>query len=293
MSRLLLALYPEAWRRRYAAEMHALLEDNPPGPRATFDLLRGALLAHLHSPLPGLRPCEHARNTVAGVLGCFIGFCFLGSAFAKTTEDFPFQAAGRAHPLIGVTHYAVLLAAIAAAGALLLAALPLAVAALAEARRTRDRDLLRLLAGPPLAIGLFAASVGVLALWLAHDAHRAGVIASGLLAICGIVAVAAAGVCWLAPHAIMRRVEPRRRELVLAVPAMTAVTLCMLVITAATGAYLLALVLDTPALAAEGNGPGQLISAAASVSIVFAGMLALGAMATLSAVRGVRALRTL
>ena len=292
MRNVLIALYPEAWRRRYASEMHALLEDNPPGPRATVDLLRGAVVAHLH-PLDASRPRERARNSVSGVLGCFICLCFLGGAFAKTTEDLPFQAAGRTHPLIGVTHGAVLLAAIAAAVALLLAALPLAGAAFAEAGRTRDRDVLRLIAAPPLVIGLLVACLGALAAWLDHNQHRAGVIGWALLVLCGLVAVGAAGVCWLAPRAIMRRVEPGRRELVLAVPALSVVTLCMLIITTATGAYLVALVLDAPGLAAEGNGPGQLVSTWASVSVVFVGMLALSAMATLSAARGVRAVRAL
>lgn len=291
MRRLLIALYPEAWRRRYAAEMSALLEDRPPSLGAMFDLLRGALLAHLH-PLSG-RPADRARNSVAGVLGCFICFCFLGSAFAKTTEDHPFQAAGRTYALLGVSHYTFLLAAIGAVAALLLAALPLAGAALGEARRTRSRELLKLITGPPLAIGLFAASVGLLALWLAHNQHDVGVIGALLLAICGLVAGIAASICWLSPRAIMRRIELQRRELALSVPAMTAVTLCMLVITVATGVYLVAILLDAPALASGGNGPWQLISTATSISIQLAGMLALSAIATLSAVRGMRSVRAL
>jgi hypothetical protein len=292
MRRLLIALYPEAWRRRYAAEISALLEDRPPSLGAMFDLLRGALLAHLH-PLSGLRPAERARNSVAGVLGCFICFCFLGSAFAKTTEDHPFQAAGRTHSLLGVSHYAILLAAIGAVAALLLAALPLAGATLGEVRRTRSRELLKLIPGPPLAIGLFAMSVGLLALWLAHNRHDVGVIGALLLAICGLVAVFAASICWLAPRAIMRRIELQRRELALSLPAITAVTLCMLVITVATGVYLVTILLDAPALASGGNGPWQLISTATSISIQLAGMLVLSSVATLSAVRGMRSVRAL
>ena len=51
-----MALYPRAWRARYGDELEALLEVAPVGLRDRFDLLRGALDAHLHparpSPLP-------------------------------------------------------------------------------------------------------------------------------------------------------------------------------------------------------------------------------------------------
>ena len=51
-----MALYPRAWRARYGDELEALLDVAPPGLRDRFDLLRGALDAHLHparpSPLP-------------------------------------------------------------------------------------------------------------------------------------------------------------------------------------------------------------------------------------------------
>jgi hypothetical protein len=47
--RRLLWLYPRDWRRRYGAEMEALLRQwGRPGPRQVLDLLRGAVDAHLH-----------------------------------------------------------------------------------------------------------------------------------------------------------------------------------------------------------------------------------------------------
>ncbi len=47
MSRLV-RLYPAAWRARYGDELEALLEDDPPSPFDTLDLLLGAIDAHLH-----------------------------------------------------------------------------------------------------------------------------------------------------------------------------------------------------------------------------------------------------
>jgi hypothetical protein len=52
----LLALYPRWWRERYADEMQALLELAPIRPRDRLDLIRGALDAWLHPPLPSWIP---------------------------------------------------------------------------------------------------------------------------------------------------------------------------------------------------------------------------------------------
>jgi hypothetical protein len=56
----LLGLYPAAWRRRYADEMLATLEQGRLGPRGRLDLVRGALDAWLHRP---------SRMPVAAALG--------------------------------------------------------------------------------------------------------------------------------------------------------------------------------------------------------------------------------
>jgi len=48
------ALYPQPWRERYASEMGALLEEDPPSPRGLLSLLGGALDAHLR-PQAGWR----------------------------------------------------------------------------------------------------------------------------------------------------------------------------------------------------------------------------------------------
>ena len=45
-----LRLYPASWRARYESELLAVLEQLELGPRGRFDLARGALDAHLHTP---------------------------------------------------------------------------------------------------------------------------------------------------------------------------------------------------------------------------------------------------
>jgi hypothetical protein len=50
--RLLLRFYPREWRRRYGAEMEALLSQTRLGPHEAVDLLRSALDAHVHPQWP-------------------------------------------------------------------------------------------------------------------------------------------------------------------------------------------------------------------------------------------------
>jgi hypothetical protein len=52
----LIGLYPGAWRRRYADEMAALLEDRPAGLRGGIDLVWGALDVWVHPPTPSRVP---------------------------------------------------------------------------------------------------------------------------------------------------------------------------------------------------------------------------------------------
>ncbi len=289
MRKRLLALYPEAWRDRYGTEMSALLDEAPPSVAATIDLARGALAAHLR-PLPGTAPATRARSTIAGVLGCFIVFCVCGSGFAKTTENY--DHIEHVHPLLGGSHSLILIAAIVAACALVLAAARLARASLAHAYRTRDPTLMKLIALPPAAIGMFAGSVGLLALWLNAHHHRAGVGGWLLLGLCALCAAAGAVACWAAPRAIMRRVEIRRRAFAISVPAIALVALCMAVIALAIGVFLVGILADSPSIGAAGNGPGQLIDVTTSIAIQLAAMLALSALAGLSAARGLRSLAT-
>ncbi len=44
--KLILRLYPSAWRRRYGAELSDLLDELPATPSATLDLVRGAIALH-------------------------------------------------------------------------------------------------------------------------------------------------------------------------------------------------------------------------------------------------------
>jgi hypothetical protein len=289
MRKRVLSLYPRAWRERYGEELCALLDETPPRVTVTLDLLRGALAAHLR-PL-ATAPAERARGTVACVLGCFIVFCFFGSGFAKTTENYGHTQ--HAHPLLGVSHSVVLIAAIVAAAALALAAAPLVIASLREARRTRAPALIRLIAVPLAAIAVFVGSLGLLVLWLNVHHHHAGVGGWLLLGLCALCAVAGGFACWAAPRAIIRRIDVPRSAFALSVPALGLVALCMVAIAVSTGAFLIGILADAPQVGASGDGPGQLINVTTSIAIQFTGMLVVSAVAVLSAARGFRSMRAL
>lgn len=291
MRKRLLSLYPEAWRDRYGEEMSALLAQTPPSITATLDLLRGALTAHLR-PLSGSAPAARVKATIAHVVGCFIVFCVFGSGFAKTTENFDYTE--HVHPLLGISHSVIWVAAIAAAGALALAAAPLALASLAVARRTREPALIKLIVVAPAAIAIFAGSVELLVLWLRAHHHRAGAGGWLLLALCALCAGAAGFACWAAPRAIMRRlavVPPR--AFAFSVVAVGLVAVCMMAIAVATGVFLVGIVADASNVGASGNGPGQLLNVTTSIALQFTAMLGLSAVAAVSAARGLRSVRAL
>lgn len=290
MRKRLLWLYPEAWRERYGEEMCALIDESPPTVSAILDLLGGALAAQLR-PLGPSVPAARAKSTITHVLGCFIVFCFFGAGFAKTTERL--ADAERAHPLLGGSHLVILIAAILAAGALMLAAAPLAIASLVHARRTREPALIRLIAVPPTAIAVFAGSVGLLALWLNAHHHGAGAAGWLLLALCVLCTAAAGFACWVAPRAIMRRLDVPPRTFAFSVPTIGLVALCMVAVAVAACVFLVGIIADAPHVGASGNGPAQLIDVTTSIAIQCTAMLALSTASVVSAARGLRSLPVL
>ncbi len=290
MRKRLVWLYPKAWRVRYGEEMCSLLDQTPPSITATLDLLRGALVAHMR-PLGSSAPAVRARGTIARVLGCFIIFCFLGSGFAKTTENYDYIE--HIHPLLGVSHSVIVITAIVAAGALALAAAPLALASLALARREREPAVVKLIVAPPAAIATFAGSVGLLVLWLNAHHHHAGVIGWLLLGLCALCAAAGGFACWAASRALMGHINPPTRAFAFSVVAIVIVTVCMAAITVATGVFLIGIVTGAPQVGAAGNGPAQLINVTTSIAIQFIGMLGLSVVAAVSGARGLRVMRAL
>lgn len=140
---------------------------------------------------------------------------------------------------------------------------------------------------------MFAGSVALLVVWLNAHHHHAGVGGWLLLGLCALCATIGGVACWGAPRAIMRRIEIPRSSFAVSIPAMALVALCMAVIALATGVFLVGIIADSPNIGAAGNGPGQVIEVTTSIAIQFIAMLALSAVAALSAARGLRCFATL
>jgi hypothetical protein len=170
--RWLVRLYPRDWRRRYGREMEAQLRLWRPGPREAFDLLAGAVDAHVHPQWSGRRSRGRGRAWLAAALGVlFAALASHGIAVALGAAD-AIAAHPRRPPAPTAGQF---LAALLLGGLWLLAAVGLrrlgsrllaGFSALVALRFVADWALLPAAGADhrPLAFGL-AAGVADLALW--------------------------------------------------------------------------------------------------------------------------------
>ena len=291
LARLALWLYPLAFRRRYGQEMRALLDQTPTRALTVLDLLRGALAAHLRPPAAAdglVDSADRMRASASDVLACWVVFAAAGFGFYKTTEDAPFTAAGRAHPLLGDAHVSVQALALVASAAVLVGALPLIIAALAQARR---RPSLRFVVSlPPLAVLLFAGLTGVLVL-VAHSEHSYRTTTAGGSAFIawGLAGLACGAVCVAASRSALFAVPLSRRRLVTAFACGTLVTAAMAAMALATALYAIALLVDASQLTGASNGPLQAMSTGVSLVAQLIVMVLATTLASTTTRRGWRA----
>jgi hypothetical protein len=284
LARQALRLYPLAYQRRYGEEMRALLEDQPPHAGTVFDLLKGAARAHLRpaeAPAGVVEAADRVRASTSGVLLCWVFFAAAGFAFYKTTEDLPFSSAGHAHPLLRDAHLAVQAVALIASAAVVLGALPLILSALAQARQ--DPSVRRTVALPFLPVLGFGALTAVV-IALAH-ASSAG---AGIAVLWWIAGLACGTTCVLTCRAALFAAPVGAGRLRTALVAGTIVTVAMIAIAASTAVYAIALTADASRLAAEANGPYQLLSVTASLIVQVVVMVGAGVIATVATTRGWR-----
>lgn len=295
LARQALRLYPLAHQRRYGEEMRALLEDRPPRAGTLFDLLKGAARAHVRpadAPAGVVGAVDRVRASTSGVLLCWVFFAVAGFGYYKTTEDAPFSAAGHAHPLLRDAHLGVQAVALIASAAVVLGALPLILAAIAQARR--EPALWRTVALPLLPLIVFGVLTAVL-IAIAHSQMpnhptNAGY---GLALAWGIVGLLCGATCVLACRRALFATPAATARLRAALAAGTLVTLAMLAIAAATAVYAIALATDASRLAASPNGPFQALSVTVSLILQVAVMVGAGALASVATVRAWRSERQL
>lgn len=193
----LLHYYPPAWRERYEDEVTDVLSQH----RVTFstwlDLARGAFDAHVDPRFTGkMSPfAARLRRSEIIVFCSFIAFVVAGLGFQKMTEDADKAGLMQSHVAVGAGFYAVIAGAVIALLAIVAGALPIATVILRQALAARRRDILALLAVPPV---LFVAIV-VYGAFVVHTSNS-GISASvrGLIVLFIFSAAASAAAVSLA-----------------------------------------------------------------------------------------------
>ncbi|MBB6729956.1 hypothetical protein [Cohnella zeiphila] len=109
----LLRLYPRIWRERYEEEMLAMLEDHKITPATVFDLLIGAVDAHLNYRRVEGGKSETANLVRSGILMIFWAFLLFGAGgclLQRIADPMPiFQQEASTFPAIGFVFDAIVI----------------------------------------------------------------------------------------------------------------------------------------------------------------------------------------
>ncbi len=154
-ARRLLALYPPAWRERYADEVAAVLDDFPVTLWTLCDVALGALDVRLRSDLLPRRLTSMAhriRTSEIAVFAAFVLYCLAWTPlhFVADTPS-TWQPAAQAHPELAIALDALNFAGFLAVLAILIGGVPLLLTALSWAVKNRRWDVTLLLVLPLLA----------------------------------------------------------------------------------------------------------------------------------------------
>jgi hypothetical protein len=282
------ALYPYAWRARYAAELEGLLEVREVSFGTFLDLVRGAVDAHVNPRGVIGSPRQRMRGSLAAAAGCWVATLVLGAGFAKATEDAPFRQLGHHNAVLSEARLWV--AILALLGAVVsLAGAPLAYAVLRQAWRERTPALVRAITAA-VALCLTFAIATATVVFLSHNLHLGHLFGHALFVLWSCLVVAVATGCTLATRTGLMRTGFKPGPLVVGVVGAWLLGRTMTALTVAIGTYAVVLMIKAPTLAASPNGPLELSTSTVLVSQVV-GMVLVSILATITTRRGMRALR--
>ncbi|MFG2044872.1 hypothetical protein [Dactylosporangium sp. NPDC048998] len=268
--RILVALFPPAWRVRYADEFGALLADTGPSGWAMLDVLAAALGAWLRPPARLHDRAGRMRATVGVTLCAWTVLAAGAVLFAKLTTDGAAHGSGR-----GGGWYDVFVGgACVSVLAISVAWLPLVVAI---ARRARQHGRVAALLAAPVVLPLpFLVAAAASAAWAPRSAPPgAGVAAPVFVLLAGLGVAIAAG-CGAGPALALARTRPDGPvRLTVAVAASACATAAMAVAATASVAYQVA----------------RAAAAPAGLTVYGLAMAAALAVAAVSGVRGLRAVQ--
>lgn len=293
LASLLVALYPEAWRARYREEMLALLADDPPGPRGLASLVCGAAAAHVR-PRTCARAVPEARMrlSVGALFACWLSVSLAGLAFAKVTENIPYNTpfdGSQHHLLIGLAHGVVIAGALLGAGAVAVGGLPLLWLALRRACGAGGLELRLLLALPALATAAMMALAAVL--FVLAPGRGEGFPAMWVAAVMVPLTLGAlvwVACCWVATRGVLGRVQAPTSALRRAAAAGVVLAFAMCLVAGGFAAYTVSLWRQAPNLSALGTGPYG-ASTGATLAVIWVGSALLCCCGVLTAARAGRA----
>ncbi|HEV8191498.1 MAG TPA: hypothetical protein VGP82_08430, partial [Ktedonobacterales bacterium] len=282
----LLRLYPATWRKRYGDEFSALLDDCQLSLAVLFDLLGGALDAHLHQLLLTgriLPMINRTRRAEITVFCAWIAFVVAGLAFQRMSEYDDFQNAGATYPVIGVSYIAIQVGAAVALLAVLAGGLPVALSALTRALAQRRFDVLLLFGVPVLALAAILAYISIVVTIPGGVSQQTDTPTSlGKALFLGLIAVfslAASASAWAVSAAISRSDADERWYRFARIPAIVT-ALAMLVMAVATIVWGLALRVNVPQLF---NGNDGIIAINTGISwLVIAIVMVIATLAALA-----------
>ncbi len=161
-------LYPRAWQARYGDEFAALLETCRPSVSAALDVLIGAVDAHLRAIFGQERTQAmlRLRSFVLVVFCAWVAFVLAGLAFYGTLDDNPLVELARTNVELHLWVWLVQAGAILGMLTVVVSALPVALATLRYALASKRRDILCLLAVPPISallVGVYVAGLVLIA----------------------------------------------------------------------------------------------------------------------------------
>ncbi len=298
LARVALGLYPPTWRARYEDEVRALLEDSGAGARAAVSLAWHAVPAwacpprHLHDR-PGRMRASLATVAIAWVLLAGLAAVFLRLAQAQGSS----QALTLArHPVIQWSYWVFDGAVIISVLAVAAGGVPLWLRMLRDARGTRRPRELACLLAPVAVPAVYLAASSAIAGLVRQPAARVvpwqprpvadlanGMVGPWWFLSLVVAGFAAAVVSAAGPGLALRRLRPDGPAVVLAARAAFLAAVTMGLAAAASMVAAVGLYLWAPADAGY-HESWQL-------AIYLPAVLLAAAVATISAVRGIRAAR--
>ena len=275
LARVVLALYPPAWRARYGDETVGYLDESGASLRDVASLLWRVVPAWVSSPAHLRDRPARMRASLATTLMCWSALAVLGAVFDQLTQQQGITAAG--HPVIGWSYLIFDVAMVVSALIFGAGCLPLWLLMLRRARRDHSARVTACLLTPVAAPVAGFLALGVI-LRAVPSTHGVG---PWWFLIFILMGFATAGIAAAGPGMALRAQRPRGPAVRLAAIAAATATA---IVTAAFAASILAAVglyLWAHDFAGYHNG--------ALLGIYLAAATGAGAIAAVSATRGARA----